>query len=137
MDKIRRRTLKKDLQKKSFAMKDSDAGMVAILVDNTQTLQTVQKWPSEFRRERDIFKDDPRSRRLATATVEENIDHFPDMMMNQRQLVINVIANAINLFHEIIENITSNELNMTKASARWVKRLLTPDKNSTGNSDIV
>ncbi|XP_014770198.1 uncharacterized protein LOC106869137 [Octopus bimaculoides] len=116
----------KYLQKKGLASKDIHADMVA-------TLSTVQKWPAEFRRERESLKGDPRSGHPPpTAITVENIDRiqYMVMLMNDRRLTINQIAN-VSIFREEVENILHNELGMTKISAWWVLRFLTPDQKRT------
>ena len=53
------------------------------------------------------------------------------MEMNDRQLTISHLANVISISGERVENILHNELGMSKVSARWVPRLLTPDQKLT------
>ena len=48
--------------------------------------------------------------------------------MNDRRLTISHFANVINISRERVENILHNELVMSKVSAGWVRRLLTPDE---------
>ena len=50
------------------------------------------------------------------------------MVMNDRRLTISHLANVISISRERVENILHNELGMSKVSARWVLRLLTPDQ---------
>ena len=71
-----------DLQKKWLAFKDLHAQMVATLEDDAPALSTVQKWATDFKMGRESFEDDPRSRRPATATIQENIDHVHHMVMD-------------------------------------------------------
>ena len=53
------------------------------------------------------------------------------MVMNDRRLTISHLANVISISRERVENILHNELGMSKVSARWVPRLLTPDQKLT------
>lgn len=46
-------------------------------------------------------------------------------------MTINQIANAISIFCERVGNILHNGLVMTKVSARWEPRLLTPNQKRT------
>ncbi|CAI9733412.1 Hypothetical predicted protein [Octopus vulgaris] len=131
MDKIWHRGVIKYLQKKGLAPKDIHADMVATLGNDAPALSTVQKWAAEFRKGRENLEDDSRSGRPATATTEENIDRVHHMVMDDRQLTINQIANAIRISRERVENILHKELGMLKVSARWVPRLLTSDQKDT------
>ena len=46
-------------------------------------------------------------------------------------LTISHLANVISISREPVESILHNELGMSKISARWVPRLLTPDQTLT------
>lgn len=48
-----------------------------------------------------------------------------------RHLNVNQIANTIGISCERVENILHKELDLSKVSARWVPRLLTPDQKQT------
>ncbi|XP_030588657.1 histone-lysine N-methyltransferase SETMAR-like [Archocentrus centrarchus] len=131
MDKIWHRGVIKYLQKKELAPKDIHADMVATLGDDAPALSTVQKWAAEFKRGRESLEDDQRSGRPVTATTRENIDRVHHMVMDDSRLTVNQIANAVGISRERVENILHNELGMSKISARWVPRLLTPDQKRT------
>ena len=53
------------------------------------------------------------------------------MVMNDRRSTSSHLANVISISRERVENILHNELGMSKVSARWVLRLLTPDQKLT------
>ena len=55
--------------------------MVATLGDTTSGLSTVQKLAAEFKKGRGILEADPRARRPATATTQENIDRVHYMVI--------------------------------------------------------
>ena len=118
MDKIWHRGVIKYLQKKGLAPKDIHADMVATLGDDTPALSIVQKWTAEFNRSRESLEDDPRSGRPATATTQENIDRVNHMVMDDRRLTVNQIANAVGISRERVENILHNELGMSKVGAK-------------------
>ena len=91
----------------------------------------MKKWAAEFKRGRESIKDDPKSRCPSTVTTQENIDRIHQMVMNDRRLTISHLANVISISRERVENILHNERGMSKVSARWVLRLLTPDQKLT------
>ncbi|XP_036368320.1 uncharacterized protein LOC118767600 [Octopus sinensis] len=128
MDKIWHFCVIKYLQKKGLAPIDIHANMVATLGDDTLALSTVQKWAAEFMRARESLEDDPRSGHSATAAIEEIINCVHHMLMDDRQLTINQIANAISISHKRVENILCNELGIMKVSAQWVSHLTSDQK---------
>ena len=105
--------------------------MVSTLGDDAPALSTVKKWAAEFKRGRKSLEDDPRLGRPFTATTQENIDRIHQMVMNDRRLTINHLANVIGISRERVENILHNELGMSKVLTRWVPRILTPDQKLT------
>ena len=131
MDKIWHCGVIRYLQKKGLTTKEIHADMVSTLGDDAPALSTVKKWAAEFKRGRESLEDDQRSGRPSTATTQENIDRIHQMVMNDRQLIISHLANVISISRERVENILHNELGMSKVSARWVPRLLTPDQKLT------
>ena len=126
MDKIWHCDIIKYLQKKRLAPKGIYANKVATLGDDVSALLTVKKWTAEFKRGRESFDDDPRSGRLASATTKENINRIHHMAMDDRRLTVNQIADAVAISRERVDNVLHQELGMSKVSARWVPRLLTP-----------
>ena len=51
--------------------------------------------------------------------------------MDDRHLTVNQIADAVAIFPERVENILHQELGISKVSARWAPRLLTPAQKHT------
>ena len=101
--------------------------MAAKLGDDAPALSTVQKWAAEFKRGRESVEYDPRSGRPATATTQENIDRVHHIVMNDRRLTVNQIANVVGISREQVENILHKEHDISNVSALSVPRLLTPD----------
>lgn len=95
----------KYLQEKDFVPNSVHTDMVTTLEYNTPTLSRAQKWAAEFKRERDILEDELRSGRRATASSEQNIDHVHHTVMDDRQLTLNLMRNAICISRERFENI--------------------------------
>ena len=53
------------------------------------------------------------------------------MVMDDRRLTINQIADVVAISRERVENILHKKLGMSKVSVRWVQHLLTPDQKHT------
>ena len=102
--------------------------MVATLGDNAPALSTVKKLAAEFKRGRESLEDDLRSGRPSTATTQQNIDRIHKMVMDDRHLSVNYIANVMSISRERLENILHEELGVWKVLTQWVPRLLTPDQ---------
>ena len=130
MNKIWHRGVIRYLQKKGLSTKKIHTDMVSTLGDDAPALSTVKKHAAEFKR-RESLEDDPRSGHPSTATIQENIDRIHQMKMNDIQSTISHLDNVISISCERVENILHNELGMSKASTRWVPRLLTPDQKLT------
>lgn len=64
------------------------------------------------------FEYDSRSGRPAPATSEENVDRVHHMVIDDRRLTRNQIANSISLYCEEFENILHNVLGMMKVCTR-------------------
>ena len=97
-------------------------------------LRNYQLWRSRQRNSRgggENLEGDPRSRRPFAVTTQENIDRIHQMLTNNRRLTISHLANVISISRERLDNILHNELDMSKVSARWVSRLLTPNQKLT------
>ena len=131
MEKIWHRDVIKYLHKKGLGAKDLHADMVATLGDDAPAISIVQKWVAEFKGGRQSLEDDPRPGRPTTATTQENIDQVHRLVMDDRRLTISQIASGVGISRERVEHILHNELGMSKVSARWVPRLLTPDQKLT------
>lgn len=74
------------------------------------------------------MKKNPQSERPVIVTTNVNIDHFHHIVMDDRQLTISQITNAISISSERVEIILHNEFDMMMVSAWWMPTLLTPDQ---------
>jgi len=89
----------------------------AVYGDSSHSMATVKNWLSEFQRGRTSVFDEPRPGAPKTATMEDNVTKIHDLVLTDRRLKI----------REIAETGGMSKDRMTKLSARWVPRLLTPD----------
>ena len=77
----------------------------------------MKKWAAEFKRVRKNLEDDPRSACPSMATTQENIDRIYQMVMDDKHLTVNHIANVIRIFHKRVKNILHKKHGMSKVSA--------------------
>ena len=101
--------------------------MVATLGDTAPSYALVKRWAAHFKMLKESLEDDDKCGRPTTATTEENIAHVHKAVVDDRRSTVNQTANTIGISRERVENILHNELGMSKVSARWVPRILTPD----------
>lgn len=87
----------------------------------------IEKWFTEFRCGRSSTSDAPRSGRPKDAQTPEIIDKIHAIVLADRRLKINEIADMVNISGERVHNILHEHLGMRKLSAQWVPRLLTVD----------
>ncbi|XP_076035341.1 protein GVQW3-like [Oratosquilla oratoria] len=104
--------------------------MVSTLRDNAPSYSVVKKWADDFRRGRESLEDDPRQGRPATVTTQEIIDKIHDMSLTDRRLIKRFIATELGISQERAHALIQHHLKMTKASARWVPKLLGRDQNN-------
>ena len=79
--------------------------MVATLGDDAPALSTVKKWAAEFKWGRESLEDDQRSGRPCTATTQESINRIHQMVMDDKSLTANHIANVMSICSKRVENI--------------------------------
>ena len=75
---------------------------------------TVKKWASEFKRGHTSLKDDPRERRPKTATTLETIEKVHNIVLDNRQIKLCEIVEALGISEERVKNILHKELRMHK-----------------------
>jgi len=88
--------------------------------------RTVFKWVQRFREGREDPKDDASSGRPSTSSGNENIDRVRSLLRSDRQLTVRMIAEELGLGKSSIHTILTEHLEMKKASAKIIPKLLTP-----------
>lgn len=101
-------------------------------IKNSHTLQPcgksfVYKWHERFRNGRKSVLDDDRAGRPASAMTTSNATLVRELLDNDRRLTVRGIAEELSLSYSTVQRILTEELNMSKVSARWVPRLLTDE----------
>jgi histone-lysine N-methyltransferase SETMAR len=119
------RSVIKFLTKEGAAPKDIHQRLVNVYGDLAPSKTTVKKWAAEFKRGRDSIEDDPRSGRPVEATTPENCVAVERLVMKDRRLKVDQIAETLGISHGSVETILHEKLGMSKVCARWVPRMLT------------
>ena len=84
----------------------------------------------EFQRGRKLTEDEHRSGRPVDVCTDENVRHVNDidMITTDRQLTVRYVAACLKLSYGTTHLVITNALGFNKVCARWVPRMLTPDK---------
>jgi [histone H3]-lysine36 N-dimethyltransferase SETMAR len=96
-----------------------------IYKDSAPHRTTVCRWANEFKRGRQSIEDDPRTGRPATAQNEETIDKVQNIVMEDRRIAIEQLADILKISSGSVHTILHDQLRLSKVSARWVPRMLT------------
>ena len=83
----------------------------------------VYKWHSRFKSGRESVEDDIRSGRPAVVSCSIK-NSVKEMVTNDRRTTVRVMANELGVSCSTVHEILTEELGMSKVSARWVPRLL-------------
>jgi len=100
----------------------------AVFGDSAESRATVYRWVQHFKSGRDTLKDDPRSGRPRDVITEENVAAVETLLMEDRRITIREIASSIGCSEGAVHSILHDSLGVSKVSARWVPRLLGPEK---------
>lgn len=95
----------------------------------TVTLVQEKQWctsGSLFKKERESLKDDPRPGRSIEVTTPELIQAVEKLVLDDARLKKKQLAEMVGVYDTTIFKILHDHLGMTKVSARWVPRMLTP-----------
>lgn len=130
-DKIEHRAVIKFLTKQGKNQKTIKVEMDAVYGESAPSLSTIQKWSSEFKRGRTSIEDDPRPGRPVYAACQENKEKVEKIILEDARVKIRSIADKTGLSVGTVHTVIHEQLNMSKVSARWVPRMLTPHQKQT------
>ena len=93
--------------------------------DSAPAKETVVKWYAKFKRGEMSTEDGERSGRPKEAVTTENITKIHKLILNDRKLKLNDIADIVKISSERVHHIIHEYLDMRKLCAKWVPRELT------------
>lgn len=115
----------KFLTKDKIAPKDIYERLVKVYGNHAPPKRTVFWWAAEFKRGRESIEDDAHTGRPVEVTTPENCTAVERLVMTDRRLKVQEIAETLGISCGSVETILHEKLGMSKVCARWVPRMLT------------
>lgn len=126
MEKIEYRAVIKFLTKQGKSVQNILEEMESVYGDSCPGKTMVYKWHSLFKQGRTSLEDDPRPGRSTEVTTPEIIKKVEKIILEDARLKKKQLAEMVGVSDTTIFKILHDHLGMTKVSARWVPRMLTP-----------
>ncbi len=128
MEKNELRAVIKYLQKKGMTPTEIHQDIVNVLGEDVISYQTVKNWSRHFKLGGESCEQAKGAGPPQIVITQENIDLVHDMILKDRRITIQFIADTLHMSAGSIEKILNEYLNLRKLSARWVPRMLLPDQ---------
>lgn len=112
---------------KGLAPKEIKEELDSVHRDSAPSYDIVKYWVKQFKCGRTSVSNEAPPGRPKTVLTEETIQKVHEMIMDDRRVKLQEIADELRISKERVHHIVHEELDFTKRSARWVPRLLTPD----------
>ena len=100
--------------------------MTAVYGDSAPSRTMVFEWARRFKDGQLNIEDSPRSGRPISATDEKNIKAIENLVVEDRRITIQEIAEILGISSGTVHGILHDHLHMTKVCSTWVPHLLTP-----------
>lgn len=126
MEKIEYRAVIKFLTKQRKSVQIILEEMSSVYGDSCPGKTMVYKWHSLFKQGRESLEDDPRPGRSTEVTTPELVEKVEKIVLEDARLKKKQLAEMVGVSDTTIFKILHEHLGMTKVSARWVPRMLTP-----------
>lgn len=126
LDKVEYRAVIKFLHLQGKEARQIYDEMFAVYGDECPSYETVKLWKRQFRFGRISLDDDPRAGRPSTSTTDDKVAQVEQLVLQNRRITMSEIVLELGISYGSVSSILHDVLNMSKVSARWVPRLLTP-----------
>ncbi|XP_076029840.1 protein GVQW3-like [Oratosquilla oratoria] len=131
MEKIEARRVIKFLDLKGYNAQQIHDETKAVYDDDCLSYDTVVRWKRNFQTGHMSLTDESRTGRSSLTDSAATVKKVKDLILEDRGVTIHVIMHETGLSYGSVWKIIHDELHMSKVSARWVPRLLTPLQRQT------
>ena len=100
--------------------------MTAVYGDSGSSRTMLFEWARPFKNGKLKIEDRPRSGPPISATNDKNIKAVEKLVVEDRQITIQEIAEILGISSSTVHGILDDHLHMTKVYSAWIPRLLTP-----------
>ena len=125
MEHTRYRAVVEYLLKKGYNGMEIHEDLVKTYSTCAPSYATVKRWICEMKRGNNSLQKTSPPGRPKTATSPEKVAEVLEMVMKDRRFTCRHIGQTLDLSKTAVHKILTEDLQMTKVSARWVPRLLT------------
>ncbi|XP_048483622.1 histone-lysine N-methyltransferase SETMAR-like [Plutella xylostella] len=126
MEQIEQRAVIKFLTKQGKSPKMIMEEMEAVYGTQCPSKTMIYKWNGLFKHGRESIEDDPRSGRPVEVTTSDIVEKIEKLVVEDARLKKKQLSALTGVSETTILRILHDHLGMTKVSARWVPRMLTP-----------
>lgn len=126
MEKIEHRAVIKFLTKQGKNAQTILNEMETVYGEQCPSKSMIYKWHGLFKHGRESIEDDPRSGRPVEATTSNIVEKVEKIVLEDTRLKKKQLSALVGVSDTTILRILHDHLGMTKVSARWVPRMLTP-----------
>lgn len=126
MSNIEFRAVIKFLTKQGKSIQTIQNEMESVYGESCPGKSMIYKWSGLFKAGRESLDDDERSGRPLEVTSQEMVKKVEDALIENGRLKLKEIAQMYNISETTSFKIIHDHLGMSKVSARWVPRMLTP-----------
>jgi len=115
------------LWKKKTKAADIHRELVQVCGDAAPCDRTVRKWVALFDQGKNSVEDDARSGRPATAVNPETVMAIENLIGEDPHVTLRELSDQYSLSFGSVQKIVREELHLSKLTARWVPKALTPE----------
>lgn len=126
LDKVEYRAVIKFLHLQGKEARQIYDEMFAVYGNECPSYETVKLWKRQFRCGRTSLDDDQRGGRPSTSTTDDKVAQVEQLVLQNRRITMSELVVEVGISSGSVSSILHDDLNMSKVSARWVPRLLTP-----------
>lgn len=126
MIKIEHRAVIKFLSREGNTPSHIRERMLKVFRDSCPSEFVIKFWSKQFKHGRECLEDDPRSGRPISAVTADSVEKVKQLILADRRIKQWELARDVGISKERVHEIIHQHLGMSKVSARWVPRMLTP-----------